>query len=209
LTGPLPSDIEELLAYSAGFEIAFGHQLNLRRMGETVPVLFTGSRAVELNILPHTIDLLGDGCGNFWVVDVNQNGMWGAVIFVCHDPPVIAIQAQNLAEFVSQILDPEHGERREALKYVHEQAVSRIWREEPWLVPVVGARVSRDETVRSFSNQIPETCWIADLRSREIGSGFSWGKAGPESNTWRNGSDLIFGVEGKAPGILNRLFSRR
>jgi len=31
-------------------------------------------------------------------------GAWGAILFVCHDPPVIAIQSPDLSSFLSQVL---------------------------------------------------------------------------------------------------------
>jgi cell wall assembly regulator SMI1 len=211
LPGPLPLEVKELLAYSAGFETGSSPLVNSSRSkrNSAGTVLFKGNGAVGMEFLPCAVDLLGDGCGNFWVVDVNPNGAWGSIIFVCHDPPVIAIQAEDIASFLFQILEPEQSEPREALKYVHQQAVTRIWREEPWLVPALDARLSQDETIRKCANQLSDSFCVADLRSRKIGSGFSWGKAGPDAAVRRNGSELLFGVQQKTPGLLNRLFSRR
>ena len=36
----------------------------------------------------------------------------------------------------------------------------------------------------------------------EIGSGFSWGKAGPNAHIRRNGAELVFGVGQKAPWVF-------
>ena len=104
LPGALPLKIRELLVYSSGFEVASEQLLKSRRVGDTTRVLFTGSGGVGLSILPCPVALLGDGCGNFWVVDVNPSGAWGVILFVCHDPPVIALQAGDLADFLGQVL---------------------------------------------------------------------------------------------------------
>ena len=71
------------------------------------------------------------------------------------------------------------------------------------------ARQAQDGAVAKFSEQLPENFGVADLRSKKVGSGFSWGKAGPRADIRRNGAELIFGVELKAPGFLSRIFSRR
>jgi hypothetical protein len=208
LPGPLPIEVTDLLTYSAGFEIELARllkpdQINVDR---TVPVLFRGSGALGLEFLPYAVDLVGDECGNFWVVDVSPRGEWGPVIFVCHDPPVIAIQAHDLAGFVSQLLEPEQAE---VLRYVHDQAVTQIWKDDPWLMSAQDAKLSGDKVIREFANQLSEKFCVADLRSRKVGSGFSWGKAGADAEVKRDGSDLVFGVERKASSFLNRLLSRR
>ena len=209
LPGVLPDEIRELLIYSAGFDVASGQLLKSSRVSDTARVLFTGSGDVGLSILPCPIALVGDGYGNFWVVDVNQNGAWGAILFVCHDPPVIAIQAADLADFLSQVLNPGGSDSENTLDYVRNAATTRIWRDDPWLVSVQDARLAHDGAVSKFAEQLPDNYRVADLRSRKVGSGFSWGKAGPRADIRRNGAELVFGVEQKAPGFFSRILSRR
>jgi len=209
LPGELPREIRELLTYAAGFEVASEQLLKSRRMGDTAGVLFTGSGDIGLSILPCPVAVLGDGCGNFWVVDVDPSGAWGSILFVCHDPPVIAVQAADLASFLDQALNPAGTDPQNTLDYVRKAALTRIWNEDPWLVSVRDARLAQDSVVSKFAEQLPETFGVADLRSRKVGSGFSWGKAGPGADLRRYGAQLIFGVEQKAPGLLSRMFSRR
>jgi len=196
----LPDEIRQLFLYSSGF----AHPL----LGT---VRFNGvAGGVEFPLLPSSVSLLGDGCGNFWVADINvSNGVWGPIFFVCHDPPVIAIQARDLADFLSQILLPEETDPTEALKYVQKEAVTKIWMDDPWLTSVDEARRAQDHAVSKFAGQLPDNFRIADLRSTKVGSGFSWGKAGPDADIRRYGSELIFGVEQRAPGFLTRMFSKR
>lgn len=209
LPGPLPAEVRELLKYSGGFDIASGRLLlKSARLGDTVRVLFTGGGDVGLCILPCPIALLGDGLGNFWVVDVSPNGAWGAVLFVCHDPPVIVVQAADLAGFLKQVLNAGGVNSETSLEYVRSLATTRIWRDDPWLIPVQVARGAQDVVVSQFAGQLPDNYRVADLRSRKVGSGFSWGKAGPQGDLRRHGAELIFGVEKKAPGFLRRIFSR-
>ena len=206
LPGALPDEIRELLLYSAGFDVASGQLLKSSRVGDTARVLFTGSGDVGLSILPCPVALLGDGSGNFWVVDVNPSGAWGAILFVCHDPPLIAIQAADLASFLGQVLDP--GDSKDTLDYVRNAATTRIWKDDPWLVSVRDARLVQDAAVSKFASQLPENFAVADLRSKEVGRGFSWGKAGPSADIRRNGTELLFGVEQKTPSFLKRILTR-
>ncbi len=206
LSGPLPADIAELLRYSAGFDF----QLNLRRTPVGF-VRFAGGDEVGFpgDALPCPISLLGDGYGNYWVVDLDAvSGKWGMVFFICHDPSVIAVQAPDVATFLLQILDPPKSNPANALAYVRKEAVTRIWKNDPWLVSVHEARASKDPTVSNFATQLPENFRIADLRSREIGSGFSWGLSGPNPEVRRSGAELLFGVEQKAPSFLKRVLMR-
>src|SRR5258708_14414369 len=102
LQRPLPDDIKELLNYSAGLDC----QLHLTRTRVGTGRI-TGTDKFGFDALPCSVDLLGDGYGNFWVVDVNStSGKWGVVLFVCHDPPAIAVQATDLGQFLLQLLDP-------------------------------------------------------------------------------------------------------
>jgi hypothetical protein len=207
LPGALPPDVRELLVYSAGFDIV--SVLKSGRRGRTVPVILAGSRNIELsNVLPCPVTLLGDGCGNFWVVDVDLTGAWGAILFVCHDPPVIVVQAADLACFLDQVLNPGEGDSKNTLYYVWNAATSLVWKTDPWLVSVRDAQLVPDAALSQFAEQLPQTFCVADLRSKEIGSGFSWGKAGPNTDIRRAGAELLFGVEQKAPSFLKRIFSR-
>lgn len=197
--GSIPADIEELLVYSAGFEY--------KPVGT---VRFVGHEGFEfVAVFERSIPLLPDGCGNFWVVDISpESGAWKSVFYACHDPAVISIQAPDLSMFIAQVLAPNESNPKNALNYVRNEAVPRIWKADPWLISVHDARASRDPVVSSFAEQLPENFRVADLRSREIGSGFSWGLAGPSTEVRRARTELLFGVEEKAPSFLKRILTR-
>jgi len=46
--------------------------------------------------------------------------------------------------------------------------------------------------VSSFARQLPDNFGLADLRPREVGSGFSWGLAGPNAEVRRDRAELLF-----------------
>lgn len=196
LLRPLPNEIRDLLEYSTGIDLESIGKVNF--MGAT------NSQFTEA--LPFTVALLPDGSGNFWVVDVNgTTGAWGTVFFVSHDPPVIVVQAPELGAFLSQLLDPVHSKPPNALNYVPRVSASQIWKNDPWLIPVRTARTVKDPVVSAFAQQLPESFRLADLRPREIGSGFSWGLAGPNAEVRRHNEDLLFAVEQKTPKFLKRV----
>ena len=199
ISAPIPEPIRELLRYAAGFQ--------LPSVGS---VQFTGAGTVDLpGALPASLALLADGSGNFWVVDIDPaNGAWGPVFFVCHDPPVLAMQAPELGAFLFQILAPAESTPGNALAYVQDECVARIWKHDPWLTPAREAGASHDPALFRFAQQVPDTFRIADLRSREVGSGFSWGSAGADAEVRRAGNDLIFAAEQRRPGFLRKILSR-
>jgi len=52
---------------------------------------FSGEHAFfEFEALtPAGIPIAADGFGNFWVVDIAEDGLWSRVLFICHDPPAV------------------------------------------------------------------------------------------------------------------------
>jgi hypothetical protein len=200
LAVPLPKEAGEFLAFTSGF--------NFEPFGE---VNFSANETFGLEeILPLGLTIATDGAGNDWVIDIKRDtGEWGAVVFMSHDPPVAVIQAPNLAAFIEQVLDSGRPSKKNMLDYVTDEAVSRIWGDDPYLLDVQTARSSSDIAVSEFSKQLPETFRVADLRSREIGAGFAWGRSGPNSTIKRYDSELVFGVESKAKkSLLGRLLKR-
>jgi cell wall assembly regulator SMI1 len=196
----LPDEVRELLSYSEGFR--------LPSMGS---LRFTGVAGFELvAAFPASVALLADGCGNVWVVDINVgDGSWGAIFFVCHDPPVLVLQAPNLEDFLLRIFQNNGSSAEKTVKRVLEEHLNQIWRRDPWLVSVDIARSSNDILLRSFAERLPNNFSIVDLRSRQVGSGFSWGASGPDTGIRRAGAELLFAVERKPRRFLNRIFSRR
>lgn len=195
LPGTLPPEIGALLAYSSGFEIDLSCLIKTPSKFHSASVQFTGSGEVEFDVFPFAIDLLGDGYGNFWLVDVNPDGAWGAIIYLSHDPPVVVVQSPDLQSFLVQVLQPEERSSRISLNYVHEDAASSIWAKDSWLIPVAQARQSNDVRISNFAKNLPEKLAVVDLRRREIGSGFSWGKGSSTPSLLRDGPDLMFAVE--------------
>lgn len=207
LPGPLPSDIKELLAYTEGFELTSA-RMPISMVGGSTHVLFTGREDLSFpELIPFPVVLLGDGAGNFWAVDVNPNGTWGVVLFICHDPAVVVIQATDTATFLGQMLDP--NDESNSLEYVMRTATMRIWAEDPWLIPVRDARMVDDPVISRFAMQLSEAFDVIDLRSKEFGKGFAWGKGGPKASILRNGGELLFAVERKRASFLTHMFSSR
>jgi hypothetical protein len=120
----------------------------------------------------------------------------------------VAVQAEDLGQFLKQALDPDGSDPKNALQYVAREAAMRIWQEDPALVPAPEARASQDAAVASFAQQLPESYYVADLRSKKIGSGFSWGLS-PNFEVKRAGTESIFAVQRKAAGFFEKLLSGR
>ncbi len=190
----VPPDLQDLLAFTSGFDFPLVGSVDLLGREMSVQTFFP------------SIPILGDGFGNFWVVDVAGGNTSGVVMFWCHDPPVVVIQASGLGLFLNSVFDLGRREHNDRLILVRKAHTARIWSEDPYLLSVEQARQSGDVIVASFAKDLPDNAYVADLRTREFGAGFSWGKS--DSEPRRAGEHLIFSVE-KKRGLLSRLFGRK
>jgi len=148
---------------------------------------------------------LADSNGNFWVVDIEPEQHTGAVIFWCHDPAVMVIQAPTLSEFLQQILEISKPGQTNLLRFVRKERSRQIWVSDPYLMPIEEVRQSNDPELAVFAQELSGTVDIADLRKCEIGSRFSWGKTDSEVRRYKD--KLIFGIEKKRT-LLGKLFRR-
>ena len=185
----LPSEFLDLLELTSGFEFVPVGRMDFLGRDMSVETFF------------RSLPILGDGLGNFWVIDMEAgSNVLGPVIFWCHDPPVAVIQAPTLAAFLEQVFDLGRRPHENMLKFTNDRC-HQIWRDD-YLMPVELARKSQDEELATFASSLPKSFYLADLRHADTGAGFSWGKS--NSDVRRAGPALIFGVE--RPGLLQELF---
>jgi hypothetical protein len=198
LPGSLPSEIRELLLFARGLK--FGSQWNAN---------FTGFESGQFtDFLENSLALVLDGFGNSWNIDIHSNGEWGCVFFLCHDPPVIVVQAPDLCTFLDQIFDVGRAGHFDALTRIYRKQVRSIWRDEPYLVRARQLREEGDPILKDFAAHLEEDYLIADLRKCEIGSGFSWGLSGPDTVVKRLNEELVFAVRKKRT-FLQKLMQRQ
>lgn len=199
-TGQTPNDIRELLKFSSGFEF-YGLE----------EVTFDGVGQFGFDeFFPTSVQLAGDGFGNFWILDVNKNGQWGNVFYVCHDPAVIVKHSENLTEFIKHVDEFGKKGKQSNLDIIHESIVMDIWTKDSGFIDKSTALSSSDDKLKSFAMTLPDNFVIADLRDKPIKSGFAWGKFGPNTDkAKRHDTELIWGVEKvEKKGLLSRLFGK-
>jgi len=193
----IPSDIRELLAFCRGFE------------GSVADVVdFTGDACNfgHEAIFPHGLPVAADGFGNFWVVDLLPTSThWGPVYFACHDPPVILLQSPSLDHFLRELFRCSQPPYTSLVHEVHDDRLFRVWRTNPGVLSQAECLRSGDEALRSFANLLAPSFQIADLRTADVGFGFSWGRHGPNTVVQRHGHLPIFAYQ-KPEGRLRRLF---
>jgi hypothetical protein len=56
------------------------------------------------------------------------------------------------------------------------------------------ARSVPDPVLFAFAAKLPARFRVADLRNEKVGSGFAWGRGGPNADVLRGKVDLIFAV---------------
>lgn len=186
----LPSDIQELLQFSAGF-----------RGGPLEKVTFAeieGGFGLDA-VFPYAIPIAADGFGNYWVVDLTlESTAWGPIFYACHDAPFVIFQCDSLLRFVEETIrfgnEPWQGEVND----VHEGLSTRIWRENPNVLSHSQCLNADDRHLRSFAASLDETWQFVDLRKAKLGDGFSWGRYGPKTVNKRFGHERIFAYHQKS-----------
>ena len=189
----LPRDIIELLKFSRGFEIPILEQIDF--------IAFDQFGFGEL--LPNSIQLAGDGTGNFWVLDIDSDGNWGSVYYVCHDPAVIIKHSNNLVEFIEDVLEYCKNGSNSKLDIIHEKIVYDIWNEKIGII-----EQNKKDNYDFGQIQLPEFFLIADLTDKPVMTGFPWGKFGADTKIIRPNDNPIWVIEKKIKlGFLSRLFN--
>jgi hypothetical protein len=189
----LPTEIEDLLRFSRGFEF---HGL------EEVRFDAFGQFGFE-EMFPNSVQLAGDGFGNFWILDIDSKGNWNSVYYVCHDPAVVVKHSENLKQFIEHV--DEFGKKGSGsnLDIIHEKVVIDIWREKIGIM-------EKNEKGYDFEKgdiELPEIFLVADLTQKPIRTGFPWGTSGPKTKIIRPTDEPIWIVEKKVKqGFLSRLF---
>jgi len=184
--GHIPGDIKELLKFASGFEFSLIDEVTFDAVGQF---------AFE-NVFPHSVQLAGDGFGNFWILDVDNKGNWGNVFYVCHDPAVIVKHSEDLAEFIKHVDEFGRLGSQSHLDIVHEKTVLNIWSNKNGFIELAQARSSSDTTLKNFATRLPDNYVVADLRNKSNGEGFAWGQFGSTiDETIRHETELIWGFE--------------
>lgn len=189
----LTDEIEELLRFSKGFEFYGLEEVRFDAFG-----LFGFE-----DMFPSSIQLAGDGFGNFWILDIDSKGNWNSVYYVCHDPAVVVKHSENLTEFIKHVDEFGRKGNRSNLDVIHEKTVMEIWDEKIGIM-------EKNEMEYDFENgqvQLPEMYFVADLTDKGIKTGFPWGKSGPNTKIIRLTDEPIWIVEKRVKqGFLSRLF---
>jgi len=199
-TGQIPYDIRVLLKFASGFEFYGLEEVTFDGVGQF------GFK----EFFPHSVLLAGDGFGNFWILDVDKNGSWGKVFYVCHDPAVIVKHSDDLSQFIEHVNEFGKDGNKSNLDIIHEKVVMDIWNKYNCFIELENAIQSNDTSLKNFASSLPDNFVIADLRNKPNQSGFAWGKFGPNiDKVKRHETELIWGIEKPIKkSFLSKLFGR-
>lgn len=189
----LPKDIEELLTFSRGFEF-FG--LDEIRFDAYEVFGFE-------SVFPRSVQLAGDGFGNFWILDIDSKGIWRSVYYVCHDPAVIVKHSENLSDFIKHVDEFGKQGRLSHLDIIHEKIAGEIWTQKVGIMQ----KNQKEYDLSHLYGKLPETFLIGDLSDQPVKAGFPWALSGPNTKIVRVSDEPIWAVEKKVKqGFLSRLF---
>lgn len=197
---PPPDDVRDLLEFCSGIE------------GALDVIDFTGRTlgpglGLEC-LIPHALPIGCDGCGNYWVVDIQPGSPdWGPIYYYCHDAPVILLQAMNVQQFVVEVLKIYTPPRRSLIDDVHEDRLFDVWSKNPGVLDCADALNSPDAPLKAFAQELNADFQFIDLRGAPIGMGFSWGRYGANTEIRRFGDLPIFAYrKPEKTGFFSRLF---
>jgi hypothetical protein len=184
---PIPDELMELLLYCRGFE---GGAL------ESIDFSGLDNGFEREEIFPYPIPIAHDGCGNFWIVDLNKDSKsWGPIFFACHDAPVIIYQTTSLSHFISEVIRFGNPPWTSEIDDVHEKYHKIVWRENPGTLTYAQCVESGDKELTEFAVSLGESFLFIDMRDAKVGDGFSWGRYGPRTINKRFKDKRIFAYE--------------
>jgi len=198
---PLPRDLRAVLEHTAGIDDTALDGVD-----------FTGRDMSyeDRDLFPLGLPIAADGFGNFWVLDLTpEETETACVFFACHDPPVILYQSPDLAHFLEETFRIQQPPHSSLVNDVHEDRLFNVWRTNPGTIAHPEA-LAADEELRDFAEEAGDRFVFVDLRSPQIGMGFSWGRYGPRTEVRRYGFERIFACarsEARS-GLLSRIFGR-
>ncbi len=123
LRSPLSLELEGLLRCTSSFDSALG------------PIMLNSPDGIADDFFPHGLTIGADGVGNYWIADLTgETSAHTLVFFVCHDPPVIALQAESIGAFIADVIAYGRKESNTAIEKVTKQSVDAIRRNDPGLL---------------------------------------------------------------------------
>lgn len=193
----LPQELRALLASCSGIDTFLDG------------IDFTGAKLCfeQKEVFPNGLPIAGDGCGNFWVIDITpETTATAPIFFACHDAPVILYQCADIASFLSAVLSVPTPPTFTA---VYEDRLFNVWRSNPGVLTRSQALNSPDTSLRAFASELPEPFQFIDLRHVEPGMGFSWGRYGPRTEIRRFGYERLFAyAKPTKRGFFGNLFGK-
>ena len=194
-------------AYPTGLRELLGRTRGIDGLLEEID--FAGAidgQALE-ELFPQTAAIAHDGYGNFWAVDLlRENGGWGPIWFLCHDPPVALLQCDGLAAFLDELARKYTPPHASLIDDVHEDRLFQVGRSHPGSLPAEEAAASGDPELSGFAAELGPGWIVVDLRDAAPGTGVAWGRFGPRSELRRHGDVQLFAIrEPEKRGFLARL----
>ena len=158
-----------------------------------------------------TLGFAADGFGNHWGYVLGPDATdLAPIYYFCHDPPVFLYQSPDLAHFLKEMFKMCAEPFESLVDDVHEDRLKNVWLENPDLAPAKQARQSSDPIMAWYAATVPDHWKLIDLRSPEIGQGFSWGRC---RDFKRHDREMIFALDFKEPWTartwLGRLTGKR
>jgi hypothetical protein len=194
---PYPVEVRAILRRTRGVDGLLG-SIDFSGSGE-------GQALDEL--FPAAATIAEDGYGNAWVVDLLcENGGWGPIWFLSHDPPVALYQCDGLAAFLDELVRMHTPPHTSLIDDVHEDRLLAVGRTHPGATPSELAAAGADPDLAAFGAKLGPGWIVVDCRGAQPGMGIAWGRFGPRTELRRHGDLQLFACrKPQKRGLLSRL----
>lgn len=181
----LTIEMKDLLSYSRGFEIPNTF---------LEPISFEDfDFCIFEQLLNFCLFFTHDGIGGFWIQEISNNGTWGNIYYLGHDPAVLIKQADDLPEFIEQLNEYILIGEDSFFSEVFEKKAIKIYEGKGLLLEIDEALSSKDDTLRTFALNYNKDWFIADMRNAKKGEGFRL--EADYAYTIRCGEELIWALK--------------
>lgn len=198
---PYPDELRAILRRTGGVDgLLASIDFAGRGEGQTLDELFPAAATVA-----------EDGYGNAWVVDLLcENGSWGPIWFLSHDPPVALYQCDGLATFLDELVRMFTPPHASLIDDVHDDRLLAVGRTHRGSMQSEHAAVAADPALAAFGAELGPGWTVVDCREAQPGMGIAWGRFGPRTELRRHGDLQLFACRRpEKRGLLSRLRGAR
>jgi len=159
-----------------------------------------------IELVPRSVALGHDGFGNYWLLEISNNGDLGKIFYVCHDPSVLVLYCDTINEFLVYLDEFYRDVENSYLNNIHDKIVFDIWNKKPNTFDINSFKKQNPNLEKYLINFDSENYIVADLRNLKNEEGFAWW--GDYEIRSRLPDEFVWVLRKKEKGFFSKLFGK-